>query len=219
MNKLRNFWKNDLGVAAILFAFSIPMIIGAAGVGVDIAKAYRTKNKLEKTLDAAALAGATTNYTWDQLKKFITQYIENNFKDTSDSVINIGSLTIDQDTVSRQIKLDATAVSTNTFMNFFGRDTVTVAATSVARKKLTGVEVVMVLDDSESMKFDNKSKDLQEASKGFIKTLYDSIAATGGEFKIGIVPYGSFVNVGPYGLGETLTGKNTHREPLLLTTP
>ena len=208
MHLLNKFLKNDLGVAAIIFAFSIPMIIGSAGVGVDIAKAYYTKNKLEKTLDSAALAAASTTKTGSDLETFVTNYVKNNFAENDYSKIDLSKLTVKHDPDTKTITIDGEAESINTFMGYFSNPSVTVAAQSVSRKKLTGVEVALVLDNSESMKFDNKITDLKSAANDFVDTLYTSAKTTGGQFKIGIVPYGSFVNVGPYGLGKDETGKS-----------
>lgn len=196
----KNFFKNDAGVAAILFAFSVPMIIGAAGVGVDLAKAYTTKNKLEKTLDAAALAGAATNYQGTQLDTFVINYINANFNPNPSESINIGDIDIVHNEINRSVAVSGSATSQNTFMRYFNNDELVVSAQAVARKKLSGIEVALVLDNSESMQKDNRIGALRTAARDFVDTLYDTAEATDGEFKIGIVPYGLHVNVGQYGL-------------------
>jgi Flp pilus assembly protein TadG len=210
MFNVKKFFNDDLGVAAIIFAFSIPMIIGSAGVGVDMVKAYQTKKNLSKTLDAAALAAVSTRYTGADLENFVENYVKSNFKDNSHSKIDLSSITIDEappgvDVTSgvRAVRIDGNATSINTFMPFFGVDNTVVASYSQAVKRLAGVEVVMVLDNSFSMSQGNRIKDLEKAAKDFVDTLDTSATKSGGEFKIGIVPYGLHVNVGPYGIGKT----------------
>ena len=203
MNIFRKYLNEDLGVAAIVFAFSIPMIIGSAGVGVDVAKGYHTKNKLEKTLDAAALAAASSGKKGEDLEDFIADYVKNNFRENDYSKIDLSKIAVDHDPDTRRIEIIGEATTNNTFMKMlpFAESTTTVSARSVSQKTLSGVEVALVLDNSESMKFDGRIDDLKDAAEDFVDTLYDSADKTGGQFKIGIVPYGSFVNVGPYGLG------------------
>ena len=214
LKNLRKFAADDYGVAAIIFAFSIPMIFGSAGVGVDLAKAYHTKNKLSKTLDSASLAAASTNLTGSELKAFVKNYVKNNFNESDHSTIDLDNIDVRHNEETKTITIYAEAISKNTFMQMlpFDNPSVKVDAISVSKKKLTGVEVALVLDNSKSMTKDNRINSLRDASRDFVDTLYTSAADSGGEFKIGIVPYGLHVNVGPYGLGKASNNSSTYAD-------
>ena len=68
---LRNvvrYLRHEAGVAAIVLAISMPMLVAAVGVGVDLATAYNAKNRLSNALDKATLAAASTNGTDEQVR-------------------------------------------------------------------------------------------------------------------------------------------------------
>lgn len=210
MKLFKNYLRNEAGVLALVFALSIPVIIGSVGIGADLSQAYHTKNKLEKTLDAAVLAGASTNLSGRALEDFIRNYVETNFRETDGSTIDMDSLVVTENEDEGEIILDGVANSENNFLSFFGYNNIDVAARSVARERLNGVEVVLVLDASSSMR-GRKMEDLRAAANDFVDTMYRSAEENDGRFRLGIVPYGSFVNVGPFGLAQ-----NFVRNPLNL---
>jgi len=67
------------------------------------------------------------------------------------------------------------------------------------------LEVVMVLDNTGSMSTNDNIGTLRNATSNFIEILFESVNDPD-LVKVGLVPYASSVNVGPYGLGLTHDG-------------
>ena len=55
---LRKLWRNESGNALIVCAATLPLVIGAAAIGVDTIQVSVAKRQLQRTADSAALAGA-----------------------------------------------------------------------------------------------------------------------------------------------------------------
>ena len=171
------------------------MILGAAGVGIDLAKAYNVKRHLSRSIDAAALAGATSELKGDPLKEFIKEFVIVNFDNVGDAELLKENIDVNI-TDETSISISATATSLNTIMPFFNKDTVTVGsfAKVVKNKK---VEVVLALDNTASMNSNNNIKALRDASINFTNTLFD-FSGTTDRVKVGVVPYSANVNPGKY---------------------
>lgn len=54
----RSLWRDRCGGVAVLVAFSLPVVVGAVGIGVETSLWYAAKNKARAAADASALAGA-----------------------------------------------------------------------------------------------------------------------------------------------------------------
>lgn len=52
------FGKDDSGVSAVFFALALPILLGMAGLAVDLGHMIVVKNELSKAAEAGALAGA-----------------------------------------------------------------------------------------------------------------------------------------------------------------
>ena len=59
----KSLWRNDSGASAVLFAISIPPLLGAAALAVDLGSLYLAERQLQGVADAAAAAavGSRTN--------------------------------------------------------------------------------------------------------------------------------------------------------------
>ena len=53
------FWRNRRGSTAILFALSMPMLIGGLGLGFEVSNWYMTQRGMQNAADAAVLAAAS----------------------------------------------------------------------------------------------------------------------------------------------------------------
>lgn len=56
--KLAAFARNDDGSVAIVFALALVVLMGAAGVALDFARAHHARTEMQNALDSAVLAGA-----------------------------------------------------------------------------------------------------------------------------------------------------------------
>jgi Flp pilus assembly protein TadG len=63
MNKVRRISKSQKGAVSVLVALTLPVLIGAGALAVDLAYLHVVRNELQNDADAAALAGARKLYT------------------------------------------------------------------------------------------------------------------------------------------------------------
>ena len=59
MVQAAGFWRNRRGSTAILFALSMPMLIGGLGLGFEVSNWYLTQRGMQNAADAAVLAAAS----------------------------------------------------------------------------------------------------------------------------------------------------------------
>lgn len=63
MKKIRRFSKTQKGAVSVLVALTLPVLIGAGALAVDLAYLHVVRSELQNDADAAALAGARKLYT------------------------------------------------------------------------------------------------------------------------------------------------------------
>ena len=149
---LRRLLERREGLVAIIFALcAIPIFI-AAGMAVDIGRAYAVKVRLGAALDAAALAvGSESNQTAAQLATDLQNYFTANYPSTAlGTNVTVtpvpGTASLSASTVNYQ----AQATVPMTLMRIIGINSITVTATAQTQKT-TGLEIAVVLDNTGSM--------------------------------------------------------------------
>lgn len=186
----RRFWRNDFGVAAIVFAMTFPAFVAAAGVAVDLARGYNAKTRLGNALDKAALAAGTISGNADVVERQIRRFITANYPTGS-----IGeTYDLDVQLSEMSIRISARARVQTMFMGIFGYREMTVSATSEIIRELSGVEVVLVLDVTGSMAGNNIAA-LKTAGASFLRIMFERISDPR-YIRVGIVPFSNSVNVG-----------------------
>lgn len=200
LRSMRRFTRETTAAVAIVFALSIPMFIGAAGVALDLAQAYNVKNRLANAVDKAALAAGSTTGSAEDIEMQVHKFIEANYPEGSlGTAFNI-SVSLSDGIVT----VAASARVKTSFMSIMGTEYLDVHQETVVKRELGGVEVVLVLDVTGSMAGSNIAA-LKTASTNFLNIMFQRI--TDPEYlKIGIVPFSASVNVGTYGFGETPDG-------------
>ncbi len=199
-------WAGSLrGSILVTFAVMMPVLMTAIGFSVDLGEAYLVRQRLHGALDAAALAGAASTGDSTDIEQKITDFFKVNYPD-----IKIGEakgLKIQvSDTV---VTVSAQATFQTNFMWIIGKDNFTVSAETEVSKEATGLEIVMVLDNTGSMdEKDSKGNKKIDSLKLAAKTLIGSVLPKGGEagVRVGLVPFSNSVRVGRYGLGLTPSG-------------
>ncbi len=193
---LARFWGDESGVSILVFALTLPMMMAAAGVVVDLAIAYNVKVRLANALDKATLAAGTTTGTPAEVETQILRFVEANYPESS-----LGrTFKVDADVGEISIRVTASAEVGTYFMRIFGRDSITVSGESEVMRQLSGVEAVLVLDVTGSMRNNNIAA-LQKAARSFMTIMFKRINDED-YLRIGIVPFSNSVNVGPAGLND-----------------
>ena len=190
------FCRNESGVSVIVFALTLPLMLGAAGMTVDLAQAYNAKTRLGNALDKAALAAGTISGTPEQIELRTLEFVRANYPDDRIGEVRNIVATVNEMSIS----VTAEAQVETIFMRIFGYDQLTVTEESEVIRELSGVEVVLVLDVTGSMA-GNNIRALRTASQDFLEIMFSRISDE--EYlRIGIVPFSNSVNVGPAGLSD-----------------
>lgn len=193
------YLKNRVGALSVAFAIAMPVVIGAAGVAIDISMAHMVKQRLSNAIDSAALAAAASagGSNVDAIKAKVEQFFYQNYPigkigQTFDLVVTVSG---------DDIMVSAKSKYATSFSKFLGVDELVVSAKTTVAREMLGLEVAMVLDVTGSMNTNNNIGTLKTAATNFLNVVCSN-AACSSLIKIGIVPFANTVNVGPYGLGK-----------------
>ncbi len=186
------FVHNESGMTLPLLGISMVAITALTGMAIDTARLQLVQSKLQFSLDAAGLAAGSTVDT-SNLNSEVSKYLNTNFNGylgavlTGTSVVVNGSKTV--------ITLSASATLPATFLQVVGVTTLTANANSQITRSASGLELVMVLDNTGSMNDDGKIGALKTAASSLVSIL------TGGQSSVanlwmGLVPFSQAVNIG-----------------------
>lgn len=191
-HRIRLLIRSEHGSVLPLVGLSILALVGTTGLAVDMGRAQLVRSRLSNALDAAGLAAGSTVNTAN-LNSEVEKYLNTNFSNYSGATINNVSITTNND--KSVISLSATAVVPTVFMQLFGTNSVTVSASSEITRASSGLELVMVLDNTGSMA-GPKLASLKTAASDLVGILYgDKTSAD--DLWIGLVPFAQSVNIGP----------------------
>lgn len=193
----RRFVAAESGMTLPLLALSMVVMTGMTGMAIDTARMQLAQAKLQFSLDAAGLAAGSTVNT-STLNAEVTKYLNANFSGYMGATVT-GNTAV-ADSTNTIITLSATATLPTTFMGTIGVNTITVTANSQITRAVTGLELIMVLDNTGSMTQTagqgiSKIAALKNASTTLVNTLFGG-KSTDDKLWIGIVPFSQAVNIG-----------------------
>ena len=191
----RRISGDERGNTAIIFALSILPVILLVGAAVDLSGMHGKRSALQSALDAAALAAAKMPYNSSEADviETATRFANANF---DGEIQNLQVVRADDSiTVTGESPADLM------FLSGFGMDDRSVSTMSQATRGAHKVEVVMVLDNSGSMR-GSKLTSLKRSARTLVDTL-TSTEAKPGTTKIGLVPFTAAINVGPDNFNDT----------------
>jgi Flp pilus assembly protein TadG len=195
--RIVRYVRDITAVTAVAFAVTIPLVIGSAGMGVDLAMTYMVRQRLSHAVDAAALAAAAAASSGADIQQKVNEFFAINYPPNK-----IGAtydLTVEQR--GSDLVVSAKANVDTYFIQVLGVSQVVVEEEAVVRREIRALEVAMVLDVTGSMSTNNNIAALRNAASTFTNILFNS-ATYPDTVKIGLVPFAGAVNVGPYGLGR-----------------
>lgn len=199
---LSRYAQETSGATLMAFALAVPVVVGAMGMSVDLARTYMAKERLTHALDAAALAGAgSASMSSAEITERVNAYFNKNFPSTTGAQPTNLNVQYDGDT----LRISAGVMVDTTFLQVLGISEVAVDSHSVVQREVRGIEVAMVLDVTGSMSTNNNIATLRTAAGNFVDIMCPGTTCSN-MVKIGLVPFATTVNVGPYGLGKTPGG-------------
>ncbi len=186
-----SFITDRRGNVAIIFALTLMAIMGATGAAVDFSRAMQVRSRLSAALDAAGLAaGKNIDATPEAITEIANAYFAANYP--ADELGVPGALVVGIS--ERFVTLSATAEVDTTIMNIFGYEAMTVNASTEISREITGLEIVLALDNTGSMA-GTKLENLKTASQTLINILFGTETLPA-NLKMGLVPFAAGVNVG-----------------------
>ncbi len=196
---VRRFRRDECGAHSVLMFFALFPLIGFAGIAVDTARSYTMKNRLTSSLDAAGLAAGRVFFSAGATADAIEFFRANIPVDFMGATVPDPVVT--KDDASGTVTLTVTATLPTTFMQIFGIDEVQVSRRTVITRENRGLELVMVLDNTGSMRHppssggEKRIYSLRTAANQLVDILYGS-NETVENLWVGLVPYVTQVNVG-----------------------
>jgi len=181
--------RDRRGNFAVILALSALPVFGAAGLAVDYTNMSRTRSELQNALDAAVLAVAQRG---DKISDAEARSIAASFL-TGNLSSAYKNMAVERNGTS--VKLSAEATMPLSFGGLIGRKEATVGASSTADMAFAYYEIALVLDTTGSMR-GGKLQAMKEAVNGLIDDLSSRVTDKE-RLKFALVPFASFVNVGP----------------------
>ena len=203
MSELRRNWRVDLRRLAKDQSGAVMMIVGLAiiplfaviGLSIDAGRGYMLKSKLSYAIDAAGLAGGRA-FDTDLRETDIAMFFEANFPTGyMGAVLDPGHPAVTFDDEENTITIEARATIPTRFMSVAGVHDLSVSARTVIRRELQGMELVLVMDNTGSMRSGGKIDAMKNAASQLIDILYGSRDEVE-NFYVGLVPYAAQVNIG-----------------------
>lgn len=189
----KRFHRDHNGNIAIIFALALIPIMVAVGAAIDYSRALSVKTSLTAALDAAVLAvGSRTNLSDSEASNTVKTWLDVHMANSFASGWTLDSISQASDGT---IAARASATLPLAFGAFLGMETLTVSAANEAKRSLGKIELVLVLDNTGSMR-GTKLTNLKRAANALIDTLERS-TVNRQDLKVGLVPYTMTVNVGP----------------------
>jgi Flp pilus assembly protein TadG len=192
---LRSFIGDKRGSVAITFALASTSLVMAVGCAIDYSRATSLRASLQAVTDSAALAQVR------QAAVLSDANLRTATQNQLNAAFPYGPVTITTFTVGAtrsDLQLVTSAASQNTFMKAFGRDTLTVTATSYGKVGNDTFEIALVIDNSGSMGTSaggaSKLASAKDAANQLVDIMMTSKAA--GRTKISVVPFTLVVNIG-----------------------
>src|SRR3954453_13998335 len=128
-------WRDEAGQAVVLSAAWMVVLLGMAGLVIDVGSWYRDQRNLQSDADAAALAGAQELPTDTAGAGVMAQsYAQKNGYNLTASGISFSGVTVPNDSITIKGKAPAPTF----FTKLFGINSVNVDAKATAKNDLIG---------------------------------------------------------------------------------
>ena len=207
--------RDVAGNTLVIVAFAMMPLLAMVGSGLDMARAYVARDRLQQACDAGSLAarrllsGATlTTAVEDEAKNYFNfNFPAGAFESTTFTpIVTVPAV--------GTVKITAATAIPTTIMKLFGFATLPISTSCTATQDFVGTDIVLVLDMSGSMncptskpndncgekeETDSKMQALRDASESLYDTLksaQDQLHDNNLRLRYGFVPYNATVNVG-----------------------
>jgi Flp pilus assembly protein TadG len=194
------FWLSERGNVTLMFSFMLIPLALAIGLAVDYGRATSHYEKVQSSLDAAALATAKAMVETDsddgELKALAKRYYDEGMASREAWNARTAKWDVAIDRVAGTIKIDVAGTVDTTLGRVANIDEIGFSLSSTASLSTKDIELGMMLDVSGSMR-GTKLGDLKVASSELVdKLLADNSGSR--KVRIGLAPYSTSINSGQY---------------------
>ena len=213
--KLRACTSDQRGAVAVIFGIMAIPVMGLVGASLDYSRAANVQTQLQGAIDAAVLSTAQMRDLTDEQ---IEQELRAQIMSMVDGAHGADGLTIDVSRNNEDSLLDISAsmdIETS-LLSLIGIRDITIAAGAAVGTEVAAMEVALVLDNTGSMRHQNRIGALRGAANLFLDIVSDEGEAD--NLKIALVPYTAQVNIGNTTTMEQFLdqeGLSTHHAQLI----
>lgn len=197
MHFINSLASSKQGNVAIITALVFPFLVVLGGGAVDFHRGYSARAQAQDAIDLAAISAASSRTVEvEELEDIAVNYLNGNI---AGQMMNPGPTVTVHDPEVSGFRMTLSGSVNSLFLGLVGIPTMPVEVeTVVERGTMETIELVLVLDNTWSMSAPagggvTKIAALKSASNVLINAL---MANPDGAVKIGVVPYGDYVNVG-----------------------
>jgi Flp pilus assembly protein TadG len=196
----RRFGRGTRGSVSILFGVSMMVLMMIVALAVDSARFYNLEDKLQQSLDAAALAGAKLledeSVPDSKIESVAKKFYRSSIEQAGVPWSNVKSIKVKINRNTDTVETSATVATPSIFAALTNRPSnVKIAGSSNVVYDMKKIEFAMVLDVTGSMGQNGKLSDLKHASEDVIDQLFSN-ANSEKAIRIALAPYSASVNAG-----------------------
>jgi Flp pilus assembly protein TadG len=189
------FGADESGAIVAVVALAIIPFFAAIGLAIDVGRSYLLQSQLSYAIDSAGLAGGRAFDTDNRLAD-VHMFFNANFSEGyAGASLAPGSPSVTFDDENNTIVIEAHANMPTHFMQIAGVNELTVTARTVIQREMRGMELVLVMDNTGSMRSSGKMDAMKDAATDLVDILYGD-RETVPNFWVGLVPYAATVNIG-----------------------
>lgn len=215
--------RDRRGAIAAASAVLMIVIVGFAGLAVDVTRIWMVNARLKTAIDAASLVAARQITRPEAERNAQVQAVYwANFSQNGRNYTYMGA-TVDDAVITpvpgqetRRIQVSGTAVVPTTLFSIIQRRNTTVMDSAIAERQGTGLELAVVIDQTSSMLaaapgFTSKLDAAQRATLALLEILYGEGNTTQRNLWVSVVPFARTINIGTENVG-VLHQTNLHSD-------
>lgn len=188
-----SFVADRSGGIAPLYALSVFMLLGSAGLAIDFARTVNAKEALQTAIDNSLLNAASIKARGGEPESAFTAHLSENWSAKNpDLIANVTFQEVGEDALKATATLYVKSMIIQALGSSFNG--LTVSVDSEVKVGLGDIQIALVLDTTFSMN-GSKLSSLQTAARELVSSVYAHPKADE-HVKIGIVPFAQYVNVG-----------------------
>lgn len=187
------FFRDRRGNVAAIFALSLVPMAVLSGGAVDYSAAMNARMRLSQSLDAAALAvGNSVTASSEEALDAANAFMDANYPNGEIGTVQNVTISVDDETGTVLVRGEARVGTT--MLGLIGINHITVTWESEVVRAQQKLELVMVLDNTGSMR-GSKISALRDAAELLTEIVFEGVEDAD-DVKVGLVPFAATVNVG-----------------------